>query len=108
MKKSELKIEQLTIIHEAHSRCRDINDGLKDVESLLISEGKTGLESKQIIEDFVEEINPSMDDFLVNEPQPFYDVINASAIVGMSITAKAQLITHLQDGIGGRPNDRNK
>ena len=95
MKNTELKEQIGVIFHEGHMRSNDLRKGLADLSLVEADE-----------EALLDELNPELENFLVNEPQPFYDIINLSALLSMN--EAAQLITHLQDGIGGRPNDRKK
>lgn len=109
MNKSEFITQMRVVLHEGHMRSNDLRKGLDTLENTLVNEGATTSEAKSIVDQLVTELNPHLEGFLnTNEPQPFYDVINNSGIVGMSQNAKDQLVFNLNDGIGGRPNDRNK
>jgi hypothetical protein len=109
MKIIEIHAQSLAVLSEGNLRANDLRKGLSDLKKFLVEiEMATQNEADAIVGAFNNELNEGIESFLVNEPEPFYDIINASGVAGMTEQAKFQLIKHLQEGIGGRPNDRKK
>jgi len=56
--------------------------------------------------DFVNSLEIESIEFVLDNTNPLFNAIEATT--AMSSTAKATLIALLEDGVGGRPNDRGR
>ena len=56
------------------------------------------------LEAFMNENDPQIEEFVFGDTSPLFNAIQATT--RMSETAKTQLISLLEDGVGGRPTER--
>jgi len=103
------KIKELkaSLRDQSASETELTNDSILRTNTLVT--GFNSLESElteQQLTDFVTSVESESTEFAFGDTNPLFNAIEAST--AMSSTAKATLISLLEDGVGGRPNDRGR